>query len=95
VGILQLWEIAVREANRLDAIEARRESRPARVWAPDDRLDPAASREMCAVTLRHHYRRGVTDPVDLGGRWRNPNGDAPYWYLDRVRRALTEKRGAR
>jgi hypothetical protein len=88
VGVLQMWPIAVREAVRLEAIEARREGRAARVWTDADRMDPAAAREMCAVTLRWHYRRGVVDPVALGGRWRNPGGGAPGWYLRRVERAL-------
>jgi hypothetical protein len=88
VGLLQMWPIAVAEANRLEVIEARREGRPARTWTVADRTDPDASREMCAVTLRWHWRRGVTDPVELGGRWRNPNGDAPEWYKERLRRAL-------
>ncbi len=92
VGIYQLWPIAVREANRLEAIEARREGRTARVWTYADRTCPSASREMAAVTLRHHYRRGVTCPVELGGRWRNPNGNAPEWYLEKVRRALEESK---
>ena len=88
VGVLQMWPIAVREAVRVEAIEARREGREARTWTYAHRWCPEASRDMCAVTLRWHYRRGVTCPVALGGRWRNPNGDAPDWYLDRVREAL-------
>jgi len=91
VGILQMWPIAVREAVRLEAIEARREGRQARTWTEADRLDPQASREMAEVTLRHHYRRGVTDPVQLAGRWRNPNGDAPEWYLRKARKELGKK----
>jgi hypothetical protein len=89
VGLLQMWPVAVAEANRLESIEARREERPARTWTVADRTDPDASREMCAVTLRWHWRRGVTDPVDLGGRWRNPSGNAPEWYKARLRAALS------
>ncbi len=88
VGILQMWPIAVEEANRIEQIFARREQRPARTWTLDDRLDPQKSREMCEITLLHYYRRGVTDPVKLAGRWRNPRGNAPDWYLTRVRAAL-------
>jgi len=88
VGILQMWPVAVAEANRLEGIEARREGRTARTWTDADRRDPEASREMCAVTLRWHYRRGVVDPVALGGRWRNPGGHAPAWYLRRLRQAM-------
>jgi hypothetical protein len=92
-GILQMWPVAVAEANRVEAIVARREGRPARKWGPKDRLNPAASQEMCAVLLRWHYRRGVTDPVALGCRWRNPGGDAPGWYARKVRDALDKKKG--
>ena len=88
VGILQMWPIAVAEANRLEGIEARREGRPVRTWTLGDRKCPKKSRDMAYVTLRWHYRRGVTDPVALGGRWRNPGGNAPSWYLERVRNAL-------
>ena len=65
VGVLQMWPIAAAEANRLEGIEARRERRPARTWTLADRLDPQASREMCAVTLRWHFRRGVTDRMSI------------------------------
>lgn len=88
VGILQVWPVALREANRVEAIEARLENRQARVWTLDDRLDPDASREMCAVTLRWHYRRGVTDPVDLAARWRNPDGKMVAWYREKVSEQL-------
>ena len=88
VGGLQMWPIAVAEANRLEDIEARRERRPARTWTLAERTNRVASVEMCAVTLRWHYRRGVTNAVALGGRWRNPDGSAPSWYLRRVRDAL-------
>ena len=88
VGCLQMWPIAVAEANRLEEIEARREGRPTRTWTDADRTDRAAVVAMAAVTLRWHYRRGVTCPVALGGRWRNPRGDAPEWYLSKVSREL-------
>jgi len=79
IGILQMWPIAVREANRI--VGERR-------WAYGDRSDPIKSQEMCRVTLERHYRRGVTDPVKLAGRWRNPNGDAPPWYLRKCKREI-------
>lgn len=90
VGILQAWPCAVFEACRLEAIAARREGRSARAWTLADRWDAAASREMCAVTLAHWWRRGVREPVALACRWRNPSGDAPTWYAERVRRALAQ-----
>ncbi len=95
VGVYQMWPIAVREANRLEGIEARREGRTARVWTYADRTCPEASREMAAVTLRWHYRRGVTCPVELGGRWRNPSSHnpAPDWYLERIRQAIEKQTG--
>lgn len=93
VGILQMWSVAVDEANRLERLEAKRDGRSPRTWTYADRLDPSASRDMAEVTLRWHYRRGVTDPVDLAGRWRNPNGNAPGWYLERVHRELERQAG--
>jgi soluble lytic murein transglycosylase-like protein len=92
VGILQIHPEALAEANRLEAIEARREHRLARTWKLLDRFDIYASAEMAAVTLRHHYRRGITDPVALGGLWRNPKGDAPEKYLKKIRKALQERK---
>jgi len=88
VGILQMWPIAVAEANRLEEIEARREKRVGRFWALEDRENPEQSKEMARVTLRWHYRRGITDPVELACRWRNPHGDAPAWYREKIRREL-------
>lgn len=88
VGSLQMWPVAVLEANRIEAMASRREGRVARVWGLLDRFDRVASIDMCRVTLEWHFRRGVTDPVELGARWRNPAGDAPEWYKQRVREAL-------
>ena len=79
VGILQMWPIAVDEANRLAGTNR---------WTYADRHDPAASREMCRVTLKWHQNRGVTNLVDLASRWRNPRGDAPEWYRERIRQAF-------
>jgi hypothetical protein len=90
VGAFQVHEIAVREANRLEGIEARREGRKARVWTYSDRYDPVKSREMAEVTLRWHYRRGVTCPVELGARWNRPDGSARQGYKDRIRQALSQ-----
>ena len=79
VGILQMWPVAVAEANRVAGT---------RRWTPADRHDPARSVEMARALLGWHYRRGVTDPVELAGRWRNPNGRAPGWYRERIRKAM-------
>ena len=67
VGILQMWPIAVAEANRLAQLMT---GRP--LWTLNDRLNPQLSRAMALIILRHHYSRGVTDPVELAARWRNP-----------------------
>ncbi len=90
VGALQMAPIAVAEANRLEAIEARRESRRARTWTDADRWCMDASREMAAVTLRWHYRRGVTDAVDLACRWNRPDGTARAGYRRRIEAAITK-----
>lgn len=84
VGILQAWPIAVREANRI--------TKNRKHYALADRHDAKRSIEMCMDTLRWHYRRGVTDPVELACRWRNPNGDAPEWYRERVRKAIENRK---
>ena len=88
VGCLQLWPTAVAEANRLEGIAARREHRQARTWTVADRTNRAASVAMAEVTLAHHYRRGYTNAVALGCRWRNPYSECPAWYADKVRMAL-------
>jgi len=86
IGILQMRKIAVRESCRI--VGARR-------WTYSDRWSPSKSREMCRVTLERHYRRGVTDPVKLACRWRNPDGrGCPLWYVNKCEREITkEKKG--
>lgn len=79
VGPYQMWPIAVREANRIAGKQ---------IWTLADRRDLILSRAMCRVTLEYHYKRGVTDPVDLACRWRNPNGNAPAWHREKIRRAV-------
>lgn len=79
VGAYQIWPIAVHEANRIAG---------RKLWTVDDRRNPQLSRAMARVTLEHHYRRGVTDPVDLACRWRNPKGDAPAWHRRKIERAI-------
>lgn len=88
VGVLQMWPVAVEEANRIERIEAKREGRAARTWTLADRRSVEASREMCAVTLRFHYRRGTRGAVELAGKWRNPYSACPGWYRERVRKAM-------
>ena len=82
VGILQMWPIAVREANRVSGGN----------WTLADRLDPEKSKAMAFATLVWHYKRGVINPVALAGRWRNPRGNAPTWYLNKARKALAENK---
>lgn len=69
VGLFQAWPIAVAEANRVSG----REKTP--IWTKEDRKDPAQARAMAKATLLFHYNRGVTDPVELGGKWRDPYGN--------------------
>lgn len=80
VGILQMWVIQVNECNRI---------MKKKVWDHMDRLDPVKSKDMCVIFLRYWTNlRGITNTVQAGGLWRNPNGKAPGWYLDKVRKAL-------
>lgn len=80
VGILQMWPVAVQEANRLAGRSK---------WTNKDRLSPARSKEMASTILSWHYAKGIRDPVELGCRWRNPDGRAPDWYRRKLKSALT------
>jgi hypothetical protein len=82
VGRYQMHVTAVEEANRVVG---------RKIWSPEDRANPQLSRAMAKVILEHRYDRGTTDPVTLGGTWRNPDGSAPKWYLDKVRAGLPTK----
>lgn len=80
VGVLQAHRCAVDEANRI--VGERR-------WRYSDRYDRQKSIAICRATLARHWRRGVTDPVKLCCKWRNPYGKrAPLWYRKRVEKAL-------
>jgi hypothetical protein len=83
VGPWQMWPCAVAEANRLIGYPR---------WTLADRSDKQQAADMCRVTLAWHYRRGVRDAVELCCRWRNPQGNAPQWYRDRVTSALATAR---
>ena len=88
VGCLQIWPCMVREANRVEAIRARKEGRPARVWSLADRTDRARSIEMAEAVLGFHYRRGVTDPVLLACKWNTPYGKIREVYRNKVRKHI-------
>lgn len=88
VGCLQMHHISVLEANRLEAIAARKENRPARTWTDVDRLNRQSSIEMCKVILAHHWRRGFQDVRSLCYRWQMPYGRETAAYRDRVDRVL-------
>ena len=90
VGAFQTWPVAVREANRIESIMARREGRTARKWRVSDRSSFGRSRDMCEVTLRWHYRRGVADPVALACKWRNPYSACPEWHRRKIEKAVTK-----
>ena len=83
VGCLQMWPIAVREANRLAGTNR---------WTLADRLERGKSVAMAEIILAWHYRRGVRDVAELAARWRNPKGNAPEWYRNRIKKAI---KGAR
>ena len=80
IGCLQIRVVAVDEANRI--VGERR-------WRYSDRYDRQKSIAICRATLARHWRRGVTDPVELCCKWRNPYGKrAPLWYRERIEKAL-------
>jgi hypothetical protein len=79
VGPYQLWPVAVEEANRIVG---------RKVWTAADRSNPQMARAITRTLLAHHYRRGVTGAVDLACRHRNPKGNAPAWYRERIRKAV-------
>ena len=91
VGAFQMWPVAVREANRIESIMARREGRRPRKWRVWDRASFVRSSEMCEATLRWHYRRGVTDPVALACKWRNPYSRCPEWHRRKIAKAVKKE----
>ena len=88
VGAFQMWPVAVQEANRIESIMARREGHRPRKWRVCERDSVDVAREMCEVTLRWHYRRGVTDPVALACKWRNPYSRCPRWHRRKIEKAI-------
>ena len=88
VGAFQMWPVAVREANRIESIMARREGRRPRKWRVSDRVDIDWSMEMCEATLLWHYGRGVKCPVELACRWRNPYSRCPRWHRRKIEKAI-------
>lgn len=91
-GAFQMWPVTVREANRIESIMARREGRRPRKWRVSDRVDIPRAREMCEVTLRWHYRRGVKCPVELACKWRNPYSRCPEWHRRKIEKAVKKAR---
>jgi soluble lytic murein transglycosylase-like protein len=79
VGLLQIWPVTVAEANRLLGRE---------VFTLADRANPSASVAMARVVLGHHARRGISDPLELAARWRNPYSECPAWYTRKIEGAL-------
>lgn len=92
VGPYQMWTIAVDEANRIENTYARRSVRAPRVWSYADRADPVRSREMCELTMIWHYRRGVTNAVDLACRWNRPDGGLKMTYRKKIKRAIEKRK---
>ena len=81
VGLLQLHPVAVSEANRIAGSNR---------WKLSDRLCPQQSRAMARTILTWHYRRGVTDPVDLACRWNKPFGQTTAHYRAKVKATLAK-----
>lgn len=90
VGPFQMWTTAVDEANRVEGIYARRFKRKPRVWKYSDRECLKKSQQMCELLLIWHYRRGVTDIINLVCRWNRPSGRVNRKYrkkvLERIKR---------
>jgi len=78
-GILQIKPITVREANRISGFPH---------FTQMDRWDVQRSRAMARTILVWHFRRGVTDPVDLACRWNRPFGEAAAEYRAKAIQAL-------
>ena len=77
VGILQQWTCSVDEANRIAG---------RKLWVYEDRLEPMKAKAMAFTTLRFHYLRGVTDPIELGCKWNTPYGKVSEKYRNKVRK---------
>ena len=90
-GSFQMWPVAVREANRIESVMARREGRRPRKWRVSDRYSFDRSREMCETTMKWHHRRGVTDPVALACKWRNPYSRCPEWHRRKIAKAVKKE----
>ena len=86
VGCLQIHPETVEEANRVEAIRARKDRRAARPWTLQDRTSRTKSLEMARVVLGWHYRRGTTDPVVLACKW-----NRPYGPINPAYRVMVEK----
>ncbi len=81
VGLLQLHPVAMREANRIAGSNR---------WKLSDRFCPQKSRAMARTILTWHYRRGVTDPVELACRWNKPFGQTTAHYRAKVKATLAK-----
>lgn len=90
VGILQTWPCAVAEANRIEKILSWKQGRKPRRWTLQDRQSVGKSKQMCAVTLEWHYRRGTRCPVELACKWRNPYSKCPEWHKRKIETAVKE-----
>ena len=99
VGPYQMHKIAVREANRIEYIYAKRYKRNVRIWTYVDRSSLKQSTAMCELTLMWHYRRfqqyrypgqEAMNVIDLACCWNKPNGCATLAYRNRVKKALVK-----
>jgi hypothetical protein len=80
VGLYQMQPVAVREVNRIYKT----------AYTLEDRKDFAKATKMCELTLLYHYKRGVTDPVKLACKWRNPYSSAPLWHKRKIQKEIKE-----
>ncbi len=78
-GAYQIHAVAVREVNRLYGTSYRH----------SDAYDFASATKMCWLTLEHHYRRGVTNALDLACKWNRHYGKVNPKYRRKVLRVYS------
>ena len=80
-GAFQEWSVSVEEANRLGGS-----------FTQADRTDPGKSRAICILLLKEFHKRHPREgALQTMARWRNPHGNAPPWYLRKLKRAMNQR----
>ena len=79
-GAYQMHRCAVAEVNRLYGTR----------YTHRDAYDFDKATEMCKLTLEHHYRRGVTNALDLACKWNRPYGKVNPKYRRKALRVYNK-----